>query len=237
MGKDKSLDLDLNWTQYFSGKDDIPGRALWEDVLLPALEDVKNGLSTTTASRRLHIGVQAILAAVFALGYIFRESSSFTLLLEGRHGTWSTSGPVSDAAPLQQTNYDGPGDEHSAIIELAIARETTLATKRSIPVLDLSYKRHLHFTLPNGPDHRGVKDDVHARAIAYQLGRALRQLRDREGVTQFHLFASLPAALAVMVGHQCNALGAIHIYHHKEEENRYEPVYTLGKATKLSGEG
>jgi hypothetical protein len=228
------LDLDLNWTQYFPGKDEIPEYALWKDELLPALEDVKNGLSTTTASRRLHVGVQAILAAAFALGYVFRESSSFTLLLEGHHGIWSTSGPVSDATPLQQTNYGGSGDEHSALIELAISRETARATAQSIPVLGLSYKHHLHFTFPGGPDHRGVKDDVHARTIVYQLGRALRQLHDREGVTQFHLFASLPAALAVMVGHQCNALGTIHVYHYKEQENLYVPVYTLGKAIKPS---
>jgi hypothetical protein len=230
------LDLDLNWTQYFPGKDEIPEREIWEGVLLPALGDVKNALSTTTASRKFHVGVQAVLAAAFALGYVFRESTSFTLLLEGRHGTWCTSGPASaaDATPLQQTNYGGSGDEHSALIELAISRETARATAQSIPVLGLSYKHHLHFTLPGGPDHRGVKDDVHARAIAYQIGRALRQLHDNEGVTQFHLIASLPAALAVMVGHQCNALGTIHVYHHKEQENLYVPVCTLVKAVKLS---
>ena len=46
---------------------------------------------------------------------------------------------------------------------------------------------------------------------------------------EVHLFASLPAALAVMVGHQFNALGAITLYHYVQIDEQYIRVCTLGK--------
>jgi SMODS-associated and fused to various effectors sensor domain/TIR domain len=226
----ESLDLDLDWTKLFKSKDEVPTDEEWEEFLFPALRDVKNVLSTKTPSRRLHVFVQAILPAAFALGYALPESAYFTLHLEGRHGTWSTGETPSDPLPLRLLNYPRSGDEHIAVVEIAISRATALGVIRSLPTLGLSFKHHIRFELPDGPDRiSGVKDASQALAISLQIGRELRRLCDREGVSQIHLFASLPAALAVIVGYQFNALGAITLYHYVQSDGQYIRVCTLGK--------
>jgi len=225
----ESLDLDLDWTRLFKSKDDVPTDEEWEEILFPALQDVKNVLSTKTPSRRLHVFVQAILPAAFALGYALPESAYFTLLLEGRHGTWSTVGSPSDLSPLRLFSYPRNGDAHIAIVEIAISRATALGATQSLSTLGLSFKHHIRFELPDGPDNKGVKDPAQALAMSQQIGQELRRLCDKEGVSHIHLFASLPAALAVMVGHQFNALGAITLYHYVPSDAQYIRVCTLGK--------
>src|SRR6266487_791094 len=82
----------------------------------------------------------------------------------------------------------------------------------------------LHLTRSSSRRSRGS-----SLAMSHQIGRELRRLHDKKGVTHIHLFAALPAALAVMVGHQMNALCAITLYHHMEKDGLYVPVCTLGK--------
>jgi CBASS immunity sensor of nucleotide second messenger signals/TIR domain-containing protein len=225
-----SLDLDLNWTELFPGKDELPTEKEWDEILLPALDDVKNVLSERTSSRRLHMFVQAHLPAAFALGFAFPSAAHFTLMLEGRHGTWSTEGSASSSDPLHYLAYEYSGDAHVAVMEIAISRDTASGVTKSIPTLGISYKHHIRFDLQGGPDYlSGVQDASQALAMSHQIGRELRRLHDRKGVSHMHLFAALPAALAVMVGHQMNALGAISLYHFMEKDGLYVPVCTLGK--------
>jgi hypothetical protein len=65
--------------------------------------------------------------------------------------------------------------------------------------------------------------------MSLQVGKELRRLYSQGGVTHIHLFAAVPAALAVMIGHQINAMSAITLYHFLEKDRRYVPVCTLGK--------
>lgn len=225
-----SLDLDLDWTGLFPSKDELPAEKEWDEILLPALDDVKHVLSTKISSRRLHMFVQAHLPAAFALGFVFPASSHFTLLLEGRHGTWSTEGRASTAEPLHYLPFKYSGDAHVAVMEIAIARDTAQAVTQNLPSLGLSYKQSIRFDLPGGTDYiSGVKDAAYALAMSHQVGREFRRLFDKEDVTHVHLFAAVPATLAVMIGHQINAMGAITLYHYLEKDKRYVPVCTLGK--------
>lgn len=63
--------------------------------------------------------------------------------------------------------------------------------------------------------------------MSLQVGKELRRLYGQGSVTHIHLFAVLSVALAVMVGHQLNALCAVTLYHHKSLDKRYVPVCTL----------
>jgi len=225
-----SLDLDVDWTGFFPSKDELPTEKVWDEILLPALDDVKQVLSTKIPGRRLHMFVQAHLPAAFALGFVFPANAHFTLLLEGRHGTWSTEGTASTAEPLHYLSFKQSGDASVAVMEIAIARDTAQAVTQNLPSLGISYKQRIRFDLPDGTDYiSGLKDAAHALAMSHQVGREFRRLFDKEGVTQVHLFAAVPAALAVMIGHQINAMGAITLYHYLEKDKRYVPVCTLGK--------
>ena len=174
--------------------------------------------------------VQAHLPAAFALGFSFPAVAYFTLLIEGRHGTWSSGDFISIPDPLNLLTYEDSGDANVAVMEIAIARDTASGMMRSIQTTGLSYKYHIQFELPSGADHlSGVKDAAQALAMSHQIGRELRRLHDKKGVTHIHLFAALPAALAVMAGHQMNALCAITLYHYIEKDSLYVPICTFGK--------
>lgn len=223
-----SIDLDIDWRTLFESKHELPASETWNEMLLPALHDVKKALSARTPGRKLHVYVQCILPAAFALGCSFPESAHLTLLLEGRHGSWSTVGAVAPSPPFRLMSYPNDGDAHVAIVEIAVSRDIARATIQNVAALHLSYKHHLRFSLPDGPDHlTGVIDAAHALAMTHQIGRELRRLCDKEGVSHIHLFAALPAALAVMIGHQLNALGAITFYHHIKSSNTYVPTCTF----------
>ncbi len=227
-----SLDLDLDWTELFKNKKEPPPEQEWDEILLPALEDIKKVLSAKTSSRRLHIYVQAYLPAPFTLGHAIPESSHFTLLLEGQPETWSTkdsSTASTTSPPLRKLTYSGHGDPRTAIVGITIAQNTAQNIAQNIPILGLSYKHYLHFSLPDGPDNKkGVQNAAHALAISHQIGHELRDLCN-DGVSHIHLFAALPATLAVMIGHQFNALCPITLYHYKQTEKLYIPVCTLDK--------
>lgn len=228
------LDLDLDWRELFPKPKEgiLPPVAIWQDVLLPALNDVKDILSEMIPNRRLHVFVQAILPVAFAMGFVFPRSAHFTLMLEGDHGTWSTKGSTSASPlPLCCMPYTNTGDKHIALMDIAIARDTAREVTKSITNFHLLYSHHLHFEPIDGPNYLGaVKDASHALAMSQQIGRELRRLCDTKEISHIHLFASLPAALAVMVGHEFNALCAITLYHHATGKG-YIRACTLGADT------
>jgi hypothetical protein len=220
-----SLDLDLDWAELFTSKKEPPPEKEWDELLLPALEDVKRVLSAQIPSHKLHIDVQAYLPAPFTLGHAIPETSRFTLLLEGQNETWSTKGTTTDPTPLQKQIYSGHGDPRTAIVVITIERNIAQDVARNIPIQGISYKQHLHFSLPGR-----IESASQALAISHQIRHELRDLCDK-GVSHIHLFAAMPAALAVMIGHQFNALCPITLYFYKQaEEGLYIPVCTLDKA-------
>ncbi len=222
-----SLDLDLDLRELFDHR--LPTDEEWQEMLLPALKDVNASLSIKTSSGKVHLFIKAVLPAAFALGYMFPATSPFTLFFEGDHGTWSTRGAISEPSPLRCLSHTENGDASTAIVEIAIARDTEQDVTRSLPALGISFGYHIRFDLEDGPDDvDGVRDAAHALAMAHQIRKELKRLCDNQGILHLHLFAAVPAPLAVMIGHQFNALGKITLYHHIKEKRNYIPACTLG---------
>src|SRR5947209_3228472 len=223
-----SLDLDLDWTELFESKDEVPTSDEWEEILIPALDDVKNMLSAKTSSRQLHMYLNARLAAAIALGAALPAAAHLALLLHGDHGTWSTTGTASDPSPLRLLPFSDKGDAHAALVEIAISRNTAPGIAQSLPSLHISYKHHIRFEPKDEPPNSdAVKDASHALAMARQIGGELRSLCDNKGISHLHLFAALPVELAAMVGHQLNAVCAVTLYYYRNSEKRYVPVCTV----------
>src|SRR5437879_10286139 len=88
----------------------------WQEILLSALRNVKDVLSASIPSRKLHLVVQARLPAALALGFTFPDVAHFTLVLEGKHGTWSSRAVATDSSPLRLLSYGGAGDIASAVV-------------------------------------------------------------------------------------------------------------------------
>lgn len=222
-----SLDLDLNWWDLFHDRDRLPPAEEWQDILFPALQDVKNALGEQPISRKLHMSLQAILPAAFALGYAFPAPARYTLLLETRDGAWSSAETADTSSPFHRVSYNGGGDKQIAVVEISIAQSTSRAATDYLSESHLSYDQHISYSLPDGPDHiKGVKDAADALAMAQQIGKDLRLLHS-QGVMHIHLFAAIPAALAVLLGHQFNALCPISLYQ-LAGNKEYQWACTLG---------
>src|SRR5207249_7008652 len=139
-------------------------------------------------------------------------SSSFTLLLLSNQGIWSTRGTTASSSTLRRLSYSEDGDKHVAVIEIAITSLTAQAVADYLSASGLSYKQHIRYDLPGGPDHiNGVADAVQALTIAQQIGKDLRVLCS-QGISQIHLLAAIPAALSAMIGHHFNSLWPIPLY-------------------------
>ncbi|MEO6892602.1 MAG: SAVED domain-containing protein, partial [Ktedonobacteraceae bacterium] len=221
-----ALDLDLDWWDVYQDRNHLPSAEEWRETLFPALQDVKNALVELPVSKKLHMSLHSILPAAFALGYIFPVPTRYTLLVEGKHGTWSNAGLADASPPFQRIAYSGEGDPHVAVIEIAVTSSTAYATTQYLEKSALSYRSHIRYELPGGPDYiNGVKDAVHALAMAQYIGKELRLLCG-QGVMHIHLFAAIPAALAVLLGHQFNALCPISLYQFVAN-TEYVPACTL----------
>jgi hypothetical protein len=220
-----SLDLDLYWPESFEEK--LAGQQEWDQLLRPALQDVKDTLSEMKTSRVLHLFLQARLPFAFALGALFPYVARFTLLTEGKNGIWKSSDVrLEEPEPLRVSNLE-PGRGEDAIIELAISRNTELTVTPSLATLGLSYGHRIKFEPTSGVGIDVVKDGAHAAAMASQIGRELRRLRDGFAIPRMHLFAAVPVELATLIGHQFNALGPITLYHLPPNSSTYIPAWTL----------
>ena len=172
--------------------------------------------------------VQARLPTAFVLGFNFPATAHLALVLEGKHGAWSTAAVASETPQLRHHTFHEKGDPHVAVVEVAISRHTAPSVTRSLSSLGLSFGHRVQFITLVEPHEESVKDVAQALAMAHQISRELKRLCDREGVAQVHLFLACPAALAVMLGHQLNPLRTITLYQYMDEQGQYTPVITLG---------
>jgi len=221
-----SLDLDLNWIDLIPEKHRLPTPEEWEQLLLPALQDVKQTISARVSSRRLHLFVQSILPVAIALGLTFPQSSSFTLSITDQYGSWSTEGNYPKTSPLRSIPVThSHSDPKIAVVELAISRQTERGVADALASLGFAPGHHLRLEPLKGPARDSIKDNAHALAMAHQIDQVCHDLCDQQGVEHIHLFAALTASLAVLIGYRLNALCPLTLYEFSEEA--YKPAVTM----------
>ncbi len=211
----EGMDLDLDWSSLFESPRGDP--QVWDDLLLPALQDVRRVVGRFTPARHLNIRLQARLSAAFAFGRIFPTTSRFNLTIDGGHGTWRSSYAPTAAKPLHIARSEGNAHSDQAVVQLSITRDLGQSVSDYLTRLDFPYGPKLNISPVNGISNAAVRSGKHALAMAIQVGQEIKRLRDRDGVRQVHLFAALPAPLALLIGRQCNATIPIHIYHSDQE--------------------
>jgi len=204
------LDLDIDWTAYLADRVAAPEE--WSGVLLAALRDVKDLLSGLRVSRRIHVVIQARLAAAVAFGYIFRCSTGFTIDVESRGIVYSTSGAPVEQETLVMRRIELSGDPRAAVVAVSISRDVSAIARAWIQNQSDSVGALIDLAPAGGPYREAVSSPGDARSMASQIGAALARLNSEDRVSDIHLFLSVPAPLAVLIGHQLNACGRIHLY-------------------------
>ena len=216
------MDLDLDWSGLLPGKSRVPTTEEWEQVLLLALSDVKDALNAQIHSRRLHLWVQCFLPLALTLGFVFRRSAHFALSVTDQYGVWSSEKEIIETTPLCTFHSSHNNSDPSvAVLEVAVTRGTKCSVAEALTSFNIRPGHHIRLEPPDGPSDKSIKDAAHAQAMACQVKNVCRDFCDRRGVTHIHLFVASTASLAVLIGHQLNALCPISLYEHNEVISKY----------------
>lgn len=209
--------LDLDWhTQLSTGH--FPTPAEWEALFVPALGIVTKQIVGLGDRIRVHINSQLPLPAAFALGFFFN-------LRVARVGVWARKTGSSDfkrqfwlsdndAADISYTpGWIRPltGNCRSAVIELTTQVSIHKTVDPFVKKSGLTAEAWVELSLDEGRRTIVTIDESYAVAYASQVGMLVRRLNE-QGVTDTHLFARVPSALAVLIGQRLQACGRIHLY-------------------------
>jgi hypothetical protein len=224
---DPPPDLDLDWSRFFSNES-LPSYDVWQSLLLPALSDVKDALAEITGPRTLCARAKARLSAALALGFIFRQPSGFNIEIEQDGETWSTAASRSQASALRVTEADGDIRCAALAVQMCISSDVSPAVNRYVQARGRDFRARLRFEPQGGPGRSSVPDGQYAIDMAAQAGKRIRQACNDYRAEEIHLFASMPLGLAVLLGHQLNACGAIQCYEFENLSSSYHPSCLLG---------
>jgi hypothetical protein len=234
----KRLDLELNWYNFFLGKERLPDEQEWNNWLWPALADVKELLSKQTTVRTLYLALKAIIPVGFAIGLMFKEPTGFKLAIKnsGPASTeaaeekyWHTILPESDMQQLRLIpNYNLGGDPSTAVVEIAISPPfDPQVITNYLDRHGISYGYRQRYEIRTEKKSIGEQE---AQSMMYEIRKGLRLLSQRFGagehIKHIHLFAAMPIALAVMIGYQLNTLVPITVYEYRPSQG-YLPACVL----------
>jgi len=212
-----SVLLDLDWCTRL-GIDRFPTCDEWDNLLKPALMAVKQQLVSQSDHIRVQFHCQLPLPAAFALGFVFNVRVAHigvwarkTGVSDFRRQFWLSD---SDPAPIHYEpiwiqRTDGCGQV--AVVELTSYVSILKAVEAFVDMADLAVDTWVQ--LPLMVEGKSVEnlEEGHALAYAKQVAQLIRTLNE-QGVTDIHLFARIPAALAVLIGQRLVACGRIHLY-------------------------
>lgn len=179
---------------------------------------VRGLLADAKCSKQLIIHTQVRLSFAFLIGWLFRSVTQHRLTLVNQDQVWATEGlplvpsRLMDAPPL---TLDPDSDELAVIFN--ISRDITASTRQEVEGWNRRPRAIMGYSL----EGYKVASAAHARSIALDLSRKLKNLIDVWQVRHIHLFASLPATLAVLIAYNLNAICPISIYYLDESRTRY----------------
>ncbi len=217
------LHLDIDWT---ASHENGPSVEQWRDELLPALNDVADALALQGRGV-VDVWLKARLPAAIALGYTFPAKGSVTLHLRNERAEWSCNGPSEDTGDFIVTSTMLDRKQATAIVEVAISRETTAAVTRWRRTAEYVPGWRMLCAPAGGPSRDALTTGTQARTWARRIGDEVRRLWDAEGVNDVHLFLASTVEFAAMVGQQLRGRRRVHVYYGDNEEG-YRLAYTLG---------
>jgi hypothetical protein len=89
------------------------------------------------------------------------------------------------------------------------------------------FRARVKFQPAGGWSRDAVAGSGEAFAMAFQVAMEIRRARAQYGTDKTHVFAMMPLALAMLLGHQLNACGPIQLYEYDKGSSRYEAACLL----------
>ena len=227
--------LTLDWSHRFGGVQHREATtADWQERLLPSLDDATKAIQRFVPHKRLLISGLCCLPAATALGYHFMTTSGVDIAWEQRMTDGSLQ-PWSLRTALEESGFsahtvDGKIEATDLAVLVSVNNDVSQAVAASSDETG-PFRAYVHIKRTDSSlgavlDTPGQAADVARKTIA-----AVRKMRTEYRITgRIHLFAAVPAGLAMLVGQLLNTIGPVQTYEHipTDATGRYKAAALLG---------
>lgn len=174
------------------------------------LTELKRTISSPIFSKDLVLYLQTRLTVAFLVGWTFRRVTHHRLKLVFRGQIWATD----DLPYVPSKLYDdfpevSSAANHEAVLILSITRNI----KHSVAEFIRTWESPPRVVLNYSVEANVVRNAAHALSIAQEISHKIKNLVDIWGVHKIHLFSTMPAALATLIGFHLNAICPLSIYY------------------------
>jgi hypothetical protein len=223
--------LSVDWTHWFDGRA-INSPGLWQRCLLPALETIAQVCEEHAPGRRIIAEGLCALPAAVALGTTFLATRRLPLAWRQISPNrppelWSLECPPEPSGFEARIIHNNPaGKDLVLLVSVASNVEPAFAATRP----KLHELRGFVTVAKTGNYPHDLETAGQARDVVRVVVEGLRRARDvLQPRGTLHVFLSVPAGLAVMIGQMLNTFGPVQTYEHVPTDavGVYEPAALL----------
>ena len=216
--------LNLDWSDLHL-PDNLFSQNSWTNHVQPALSNVKENLTKSSRSN-LEIFSKAQPQVGIAFGYIFRKEAGFLLNVHHFDQIWSTSVDEPPDSCLNCKDIPGKLGNKNLAVTVSITQDVDNITGR-LSGIDISFRAFLNCSPISGKPPYKIPDGIEAAVMAGEIRNAILDAKRKYSVTDIHIFAAIPLALAYLIGWRLNACGRIHLYDYDRSNGTYAPSWIL----------
>ena len=202
--------------------------AVWDEQILPALDDLQQGLHTVTLARPLCERVIEVegashLSAALALGYAFREPTRWSLRIRHFGNLWETRRERGELEGWEVVPRAGSGSSGDLVVMIHITADVTNAVRASAGGIA---RAELHIRPPGGA-HRHSLDAGTANSAAAGIAQEIREARDTYGPQETRLYMAAPWPFAAILGWHLGSVGPLVMHEASLGRDSYRVSFVL----------
>lgn len=204
-------DILLDWSNFFERKTrKIPDSSVWEQKLLPELQETQKGIRKTNLKRLIKFEGSSCLSAGIAFGWAFPEVAQYVIELNQRGDIWRSDVNVSKKKSLSQKQVVMDEKASDLLVLFSISADVEPKVNKFIKDKNLKYKAKLILQLNDGLETH--INNQSALAIAREAKTVIRDVSHKLDAGKIHLFFSGPLGLSIFFGQLLNAMPDIQCY-------------------------
>ena len=226
--------LTIDWSHRFGNSQNREATAAdWQDKLLPALADVSQAIQRNVPGRRLLAEGLPSLPAATALGFHFMAPAGLDIAWEQRMPDGSVQiwrrQAVREDSGFTASISAGAVDATDLAVLVSVNSDVSRAVAASAATTG-PFRAYVHVKREDSPQSALLQSPGQALDVAEKTVAAIRNARHEYGITgRVHLFAAIPAGLAMLLGQMLNTLGPTQTYEHIQSDATgcYKPAALL----------
>ena len=201
----KSDNLEVNW-----------------QMIQKKIEKFKTEIQDLSPVKTLLVNPKTHLSAGFIFGYVFRETTGYKLIIKQNNELWSNNKTTTSKHWKIREITGNNLDSNNIIIMIRIGiNDIKSLVNRYINENTFKYRQKISYTLNEYID----KDDIYP--LIQELIKELKKKIKLQ--IKFHIFASIPIGLAILIGYHLNVLIPIQLYEYNKSLKTYSPSILIDK--------